>query len=459
MAPEVLPGPSTSKPDTDSVGSSSCSLQGHRPRAEEGHWALAGDFLWDGSSEEASPRQCVIVRGQRIVRVCSVQEAVDLDLPVEHYPGCTVMPGLIDAHVHMEFSEHFPLHQQPEFTAMQLREAMAERALRMLRSGITTARDLGGRNYAAIGLRNAIRRGECLGPRLLCAGQPLTRPGGHCHQWGGEAGSLDEALAVVDRQVENGVDWIKVMATGGMRTPGTNVEEATISVRDLTEVVGRARENSLAVAAHAHGAQGVVHAVQAGCRTVEHCSWIAKAGQWGCVDDSTVEAMARQGTAVAPTAHANWRYKPMGERNYTRMCAALQKLRAAGVLLLASSDAGAIPGLPHDALHGGIEVLAEMARMTPVEALKAATSVPAAVLGLEAECGRLAPDLSADILVVAGIPTEDLGALGRPVLVVAGGRRVQPLAPPPPWPKVARPSRPRARQTGALNARGPRRMA
>ncbi|CAE7244756.1 unnamed protein product [Symbiodinium necroappetens] len=351
------------------------------------------------------------------------------------------MPGLIDAHVHVEFSERFPLHDQPELSAAQLRQEMAERALRMLRSGITTARDLGGRNYAALGLRDAIRKGECLGPRLLCAGQPLTVPRGHCHQWGGEAGSLEEALAVVDRQVENRVDWIKVMATGGMRTPGTNVEEAAFSVHDLKEVVARATAKSLAVAAHAHGAQGVVHAVQAGCRTVEHCTWIAKAGQWGCVDASTVEAMARQGIAVAPTAHANWRSKPMGHRNYTRMCSALQQLRAAGIQLLASSDAGAIPGLPHDALHAGIQVLAEMARMTPVEALKAATSASAAVLGLEAECGRLIPRLSADFLVVAGNPTEDLGALGRPALVVVEGRRVEPLAPPPPWPKVARQSR------------------
>jgi len=238
-------------------------------------------------------------------------------------------------------------------------------------------------------------------------------------------------LAVVDRQVENRVDWIKVMATGGMRTPGTNVEEAAFSVHDLKEVVGRATAKSLAVAAHAHGAQGVVHAVQAGCRTVEHCTWIAK-------------AMARQGVAVAPTAHANWRSKPMGHRNYTRMCSALQQLRAAGIQLLASSNAGAIPGLPHDALHAGIQVLAEMARMTPVEALKSATSASAAVLGLEAECGRLMPRLSADFLVVAGNPTEDLGALGRPALVVAEGRRVEPLAPPPPWPKVARQSRARA---------------
>ncbi|CAK9065842.1 unnamed protein product [Durusdinium trenchii] len=332
------------------------------------------------------------------------------------------MPGLIDAHVHIEFSEHFPLHNQPFLTTSELMESMAERALRMVRCGITTARDLGGRNFAALSLRDEIRQKRRFGPRLLCAGQPLTTPKGHCHQWGGEAGSLEEAFAVVERQVLHGADWIKVMATGGMRTPGTNVEEAAFSSDFLSEVVQKASASKRPVAAHAHGAAGVIAAVQAGCRTVEHCTWIAKAGQWGCVDDTTIKEMARQGIAVAPTAHANWRRKPMGERNYERLCVALQQLRSTGVQLLASSDAGAIPGLSHDALAGGIQVLASMARMKPVDALRAATSASAECLGVGSECGRLAEGLSADLLLVAGDPTRDLTALERPLLVVAAGR-------------------------------------
>eukprot|EP00438_Fugacium_kawagutii_P012941 Skav231700 [mRNA] locus=scaffold1306:21039:37468:- [translate_table: standard] len=219
----------------------------------------------------------------------------------------------------MEFNEHFPLHQQPLLAEEELMETMADRALRMLRAGITTARDLGGRNFAALSLREKIRQKRVPGPRLLCAGQPLTAPKGHCHQWGGEArdiqghsgrsrrsrdiqapgigheqvflsfceaGSVEEALKVVERQaghrygthiegsialetlkgraqVQNGADWIKV--------------------------VEKAAEHSRPVAAHAHGAKGVIAAVEAGCRTVEHCTWIAKAGDWGCVNQKTVE--------------------------------------------------------------------------------------------------------------------------------------------------------------------------
>lgn len=403
----------------------------HALQLQDGDWALAGDLLWDGVSQQPFTSHCVVIRDGRILAVCPIETATEGGLAVEHHSGC-LMPGLIDAHVHMEFSEHFPLHQQPVLSAEELMESMAERGQRMLRAGITTARDLGGRNFAALRLREEIRQGHLLGPRLLCAGQPLTAPKGHCHQWGGEAGSMEEALTVVERQVLNGADWIKVMATGGMRTPGTNVEEAAFSTDFLVEVVQKAAEHGRPVAAHAHGAKGVIAAVAAGCRTVEHCTWIAKAGDWGCVNEKTIEDMARRGVAVAPTAHANWRTKPMGERNFERMSLALQKLRRAGVQLLASSDSGAIPGLSHDALAGGVQILASMARMTPVEALRAATSASAECLGVGNECGRLAAGLSADLLLVAGDPTEDLTALQRVGLVVAAGRRVELLVPPPP---------------------------
>merc|ERR1712194_469388 len=123
--------------------------------------------------------------------------------------------------------------------------------------------------------------------------------------------------------------------------------------------------------------------------------------------------------------------RPMGDRNYHRMCAALRRLRRAGVPILASSDAGAIPGLPHDALARGVEVLATMADLNNIEALQSATSLCAKGLGISEECGRLAPGLSADLLLVFGDPTQDLTALRRPCFVVAAGRQVESVTPPP----------------------------
>lgn len=393
-------------------------------------FAIAADLLWDGTERPAQKGLCVVIDRSRIQDVCSIEQATKAGIPIEFHHGC-ILPGLIDAHVHMEFSEHHPLHEQPPLSPEELFDAMADRALRMLQSGITTARDLGGRNFAALTLRDAIARGSIPGPRLLCAGQPLTTPGGHCHQWGGVVASNTEAKAVIERQVKHGVDWIKIMATGGMRTPGTNVELAQFTTEGLEEMIRLSNACGLPVAAHAHGAAGVVAAVAAGCRTVEHCTWIGRAGEWGCVNEATVSEMARKGISVAPTAHANWVQRPMGEKNYQRMSAALKRLKAAGVNLLASSDAGAIPGLRHDVLAGGIEVLAEMAELRPIEALRAATSTSAEALGLGEVCGRLAKGLAADVLIVDGDPSVDLRALRRPLFVFAEGRRIASVPPPP----------------------------
>jgi len=395
-------------------------------------WALAGEWLWDGNSDICQQELCVVIQGDRIQGVCSCEEARRFGMAVKVHHGCCLLPGLIDAHVHMEFDETYPLHQQPELPREKLVATMEQRANRMVRSGITTARDLGGRNFVSLELRDAISARKIIGPRLLCAGQPITVPGGHCHQWGGVAATLTEARAVVERQVSENTDWIKVMATGGMRTPGTDITKAQFQHSDLEEIVKHSNACGRYVAAHAHGTAGVAAAVAAGCRTVEHCTWIGDGGLWGCLDEAVVQQMVTRGTFVSPTAHANWRYRPMGDRNYKRMCSALQQLRQAGVPLIASSDAGAIPRLSHNALAGGVEVLAAMADLTPIEALRSATSTCAEALGLGTVCGRIAAGLAADLLLVDGNPTTDLSALRRPRMIVACGRCIEPEAPPPP---------------------------
>ncbi|CAK0858030.1 unnamed protein product [Prorocentrum cordatum] len=255
-----------------------------------GAWAITADLLWDGCEDEARPGLCVIVRGSQIAEVCPVALARARGLPIEEHPGCCLMPGLIDAHVHVELSENHPLSKQPAGEGAS--GAMAERALRMVRAGITAARDLGGPAYGALWLRDEILAGRLPGPRLLCAGQPITVPGGHVHQWGGVVSSSAGIREVVEQQAGRGADWIKVMATGGMRTPGTDPSRAQFSQDDLQEVVSAASARGLKVAAHAHGTEGVVGAVAAGCHTVEHCTWIGAGWQWGCVDSRAVEVLA-----------------------------------------------------------------------------------------------------------------------------------------------------------------------
>lgn len=298
----------------------------------------------------------------------------------------------------------------------------------MVQHGITTARDLGGSaRFLALDLRDEIAAGRALGPRLLCAGQPLTSPAGHCHQWGGEVATSTEIRATVDRQAHRGTDWIKVMATGGLRTPGTRPDQAQFSEADLREVVAAAAAHGLPVAAHAHATVGITAAVAVGCRTVEHCSWIGPRGWCTGVDEATILEIARKGISVVPTANANWAAWPKDAKIFTDTRAALQRLRAAGVPLVASSDSGAIPGCSHDNLAGALVALARLTDMTYVEALRSATSVAADALGLGLVCGRLRPGLAADMVVApspAGEPLSDLRRLRRPRVVVARGRRL-----------------------------------
>ncbi len=312
----------------------------------------------------------------------------------------------------------------------RLLEQMEARALAMVRAGITTARDLGGGAWLEIALRDRIARGELPGPRLLCAGQPVTTPGGHCFFWGGEARSQREIERVVKRQVDHGADWIKVMATGGMFTRGTRVREAQFDLDGLRAVVAAARARGREVAAHCHGTSGIALAAEAGVRTIEHCSWVGEAGFGSGFDPAVAERLANAGSFVSPTINAGWKRFLTGAggrptERATRMRGCFAGLRSAGVGLIASTDAG-IPNVVHHRLPAALAVFAEIAELEPVEVLFAATSNAARALGLEDRTGQLLPGLEADLLVVEGDPLRDLSALERPRLVVARGRVFEP---------------------------------
>lgn len=386
---------------------------------------LRGVRVWDGRAGESGPDPATIeIEGERIARIGTAHgrpgRVFDLG-------GCTAIPGLIDAHVHLTLD---PVLRSP---GEQLRtpqdrlvEQMEERVLRMVRAGITTARDLGGGAWLEIALRDRIARGEVPGPRLLCVGQPVTSPGGHCFFWGGEAHSEREITTVVGRQVDHGADWIKVMATGGVLTRGTRVLEPQFDLDGLRAVVESARRRGRSVAAHCHGTRGIALAAEAGVRTIEHCSWVGEAGFGSAFDSAVADRLARAGSWVSPTVNAGWKRflspKSGGlEKRGMRMRACFEGLREAGVGLIASTDAG-IPNVEHHRLPAALPVFAEIAGLEPVEVLRAATSNAARALELEDRTGQLVPGLEADLLVVEGDPLDDLSALERPRLVVARGR-------------------------------------
>jgi len=260
------------------------------------------------------------------------------------------------------------------------------------------------------------------GPRLLCAGQPVTTIGGHCHFWGGEAADGDAATAVIDRQQASGVDLIKVMATGGRFTTGSRPLAPQFDRETLTRIVDHARSLGYPVAAHCHGTPGIEAAVLAGVHSVEHCSWVGEAGWASDYRPEIAAAMERRGIWVSPTINRGWqRMLNANSATLTGMRAALVDMRAAGVMLMASTDAG-IPGVFHHHLPEALAVFAAVAVLDAEATVRTATSGGAAGLGLTGTTGRLAPGMEADVLVVDGDPTADLGALTRPVAVWARGR-------------------------------------
>lgn len=369
--------------------------------------------LWDGLGDDYSDADSIAVEGETIT-------AVGHGLRGEDCGGLTVVPGLIDAHVHMVLDPALrSLDAQLAEPAEAAREKMRQRAAAMVRAGITTARDLGGGAWLELELRDRIEAGEIVGPRLLCAGQPITSVGGHCHFWGGEAATLADAQAIIERQRQHGVDLIKVMATGGMQTPGSQPKDAQFDQATMSAIVAAANAHGYPVAAHCHGTPGIRNAAHAGVCSIEHCSWIGGDGKRGAFDPQTALEIARRGIWISPTVNAGWgRFGPDFAAAVT---ANFRAMKVHGCALIASTDAG-IPNVYHEDLAKALPVFARLAELSAVETLRSATSDCARALGLGDTTGILREGASADLLFVRGDPLADLGALRDPALVVARGR-------------------------------------
>ncbi len=347
------------------------------------------------------------------------------DLPAEHaglprtdYPGATILPGLIDAHVHLGFDGG------PEPAARMRAETDARQLVLMLHSarellgvGVTTARDLGGRGYLSVVVRDAITAGLARGPRMIVAGSPVTVTGGHCWFMGGEADSDDDLRRLVRTHHKNGVDLIKVMSTGGFMTKGSAPWYAQFSTAQLAVIVAEAARVDKPVAAHAHGIEGIRRAVQAGVATVEHCSFVTQTNE-RCFDEALAAQMAEQGTVVCPTVNANAPY--VAELTGVDVGRFAKPLHEAGVRLIAGTDAG-IDNNPHHQYLGGLQYLVRLG-FSPAQVLAMATTEAAAALGVGEVTGRLAAGYEADLLVVDGDPLADIAALGSLRRVVARGQ-------------------------------------
>jgi imidazolonepropionase-like amidohydrolase len=339
-------------------------------------------------------------------------------LPRAHYVGSTIMPGLIDSHVHLAFSGGpDPASQMRAETDEQQLIVMLHNARDLLGVGVTSARDLGARSYLDVVVRDAIAAGLARGPRLVVAARPITVTGGHCWFMGAEADSEDDLRRMVRVHHKRGADLIKVMSTGGFMTSGSAPWHAQFTAAQLAVIVAEAARVDMPVAAHAHGIEGIRRAVEAGVTTLEHCSFVTETNERR-FDESLVAMIADRQIFVCPTINVNAPY-------VTRLTGIVvgqyvATMHQMGVRLIAGTDAG-IDSTPHHQYVGGLEHLVSLG-LGHADVLAMATTQAAAALGIGAITGRLAPGYEADIIVVDGDPLTDIAVLGKLRRVIARGR-------------------------------------
>jgi imidazolonepropionase-like amidohydrolase len=367
--------------------------------------------LFDGHNASLIDDATVLVEDGRITGVRTGAITQD-GAEVVELGDVTLLPGLIDAHVHLAFdASPDPVAHFTAASDDQLLIDMRRAARTALAAGITTVRDLGDRGYLAVRLREELAADPTAGPQILTAGPPITTTGGHCWFLGGQADGIQDIRAAVRARAEHGVDVIKIMASGGELTSGTHSHEPQFSVAELRAAVEEAHRLGLPIAAHAHAPDGIANAVAAGVDSIEHCSFMTADG----IDDrpDLIEAIAAAGITVSLTLGASPGVV-LPPRVTTRLAALtdlFQSMRLAGIPLVCTTDAGIAPPKPHDILPNAVAMMVNRVGCSTVDALRSVTSLPARLCRVDDRKGRLARGFDADILAVAGNPLTNPSAL------------------------------------------------
>lgn len=400
--------------------------------------AIRTSRLFDGERfSEGSAT--VLVDGGRIVALEDGVPHLPEGTDIRQVADGTVLPGLIDTHVHLVGDSGFgALDKVAGYTDQELDAVTTEALRRQLAAGVTTVRDLGDRRFNAVARRDRQRADEFPEePTIVASGPPITSVGGHCHYMGGEVADRAALARMVDERVDRGVDIVKVMASGGMTTPGTDVMLTQFSTDDLHFLVDRSHAAGLAVTAHAHGLPAVLQAIEVGVDGIEHCSCLTDKGVE--LRDDTLDALVRSGIIVggallSPPVQAMEKAPQAIKDMMKRMGATPAQIRdmrlqmigrmhAAGVRFVTGQDSGINPFMGHGKLAAAAAFFVE-AGASSAQALTASTSLAATACGVADRKGLLRRGYDADILVVDGDLRAGISALADVRSVVKGGREV-----------------------------------
>ncbi|HEX4656320.1 MAG TPA: amidohydrolase family protein [Streptosporangiaceae bacterium] len=394
--------------------------------AEQDHLTVIRNVrLVDGTGGAPVPGQALIVEGRRISWIGPDGQLPEgsADMALDGGGG-TIMPGMINCHVHLTYDGSPDLFDQvarDSVTAAALRGYLNLQAT--LECGITSVRDCGAANDIALDLARAVEDGLVPGPRIRAAGRVITMTGGHGHFIGREADGPDGVRQATRAEIKAGAHFIKAMATGGVLTPGVVPTQTALQQDELEQVAREAHNAGRRAACHAIGNEGIKNAIRAGIDSIEHGFYL---------DDEALELAADRGTVLVPTliavnqivdngktgAMPDWVVeKAESESGHHRESfgAAVRS----GMKIAAGTDAGT-PFNPHTYLAQELALMVDYG-MRPADAIVAATRTAAENLGLAPDVGTLEVGRLADIIVIDGDPTTDIAAVGRVRFVMKDG--------------------------------------